>query len=203
MALAYRDTHYGSALAYADTIYTAPASITASAAWTEGSETIAASGAVAVAGAIAIGWTEGRESIGITGSVSPGPVPEIPPQSHPRAAPENGGINGSSTLDGGWLSGIEHLKQSITDILTTPLGSRVMRREYGSRLFALVDAPLNLQTLADIRAATVDAISRWEPRLKVQKVDITTASPGAVEMDLTGIYLPNGEAVTLKGIVVK
>jgi hypothetical protein len=37
------------------------------------------------------------------------------------------------------LEGIDHLKQSIIDILTTPIGSRVMRRDYGSRLFELVD----------------------------------------------------------------
>ena len=30
------------------------------------------------------------------------------------------------------LSGIEHLRQSIEDILTTPLGSRRMLPEYGS-----------------------------------------------------------------------
>lgn len=37
------------------------------------------------------------------------------------------------------LSGIDHLRQSIRDILTTRSGMRVMRRDYGSRLPALVD----------------------------------------------------------------
>jgi phage baseplate assembly protein W len=30
------------------------------------------------------------------------------------------------------LAGIEHLRQSIRDILTTPIGSRIMRRDFGS-----------------------------------------------------------------------
>lgn len=32
------------------------------------------------------------------------------------------------------LTGIEHIQQSIRDILVTPIGSRVMRRKYGSAL---------------------------------------------------------------------
>lgn len=37
------------------------------------------------------------------------------------------------------LSGTDHIRQSIVDILTTPLGTRVMLPEYGSKLFDLVD----------------------------------------------------------------
>ena len=48
------------------------------------------------------------------------------------------------------LSGEQHLKQSLQDLLTTPLGSRVMRPDYGSRLFELIDAPLNQTTLAEL-----------------------------------------------------
>lgn len=39
------------------------------------------------------------------------------------------------------LADLLHLRQSITDILSTPIGSRIMRREYGSRLFKRVDVP--------------------------------------------------------------
>ena len=39
------------------------------------------------------------------------------------------GMNPDGT---GNLNDMEHLKQSVRDILTTPLASRVMRREYGS-----------------------------------------------------------------------
>ena len=41
------------------------------------------------------------------------------------------------------ITEIEHIKQSIQDILLTPIGSRVMRREYGSLLFQLIDSPTN------------------------------------------------------------
>lgn len=44
---------------------------------------------------------------------------------------------------GAALSDIEHILQSVRDILLTPLGSRVMRRDYGSLLSALIDQPQN------------------------------------------------------------
>ncbi len=39
-------------------------------------------------------------------------------------------MRGMNANTGKELEGIEHLKQSIIDILTTPIGSRVMRRDY-------------------------------------------------------------------------
>ena len=46
---------------------------------------------------------------------------------------------GMNAKTGKALSGVDHLKQSIQDIVTTPLGSRVMRRDYGCGLFDLLD----------------------------------------------------------------
>lgn len=112
-------------------------------------------------------------------------------------------MNGTSATDGKPLDGIAHLRQSIRDILTTPIGSRVMRREYGSRLFQLVDAPLNAETIVDLYAATAEAIATWEPRFRLTNVTVASADAGAVELDLTGEYLPDGQVVTLDGIKVK
>lgn len=112
-------------------------------------------------------------------------------------------MNGTNALDGKRLSDIDHLRQSIRDILTTPIGSRVMRREYGSRLFELIDAPMNRTTLVDIYAATIEAIRRWEPRVDITRVVAASAQPGLIVLDMTGKYLPDGTEVTLNGIVVK
>ena len=112
-------------------------------------------------------------------------------------------MDGISATTGKRLTGIDHLRQSIRDILTTPIGSRVMRRDYGSRLFELIDAPMNRSTLLDIYAATAEAIARWEPRFKLQRVVAASASPGHVVLDMTGEYLPDGRAVRLDGIEVR
>lgn len=110
------------------------------------------------------------------------------------------GMNAST---GAPLDGIDHLRQSIRDILSTPIGTRVMRRDYGSRLYELVDAPTNRSTVLDLFAATAEALRRWEPRLRVDQVEITGAQPGQLELSLRAFYLPNGEDITLEGVVVR
>lgn len=111
-------------------------------------------------------------------------------------------MNGTNASTGQHLAGIDHLRQSVRDILTTPIGSRVMRRDYGSRLFELVDAPINLSTLLEIYAATGEALARWEPRIRVSQVRAESAEPGRLVLTLTGTYLPDGQPITLDGIEV-
>ncbi|UAA38214.1 GPW/gp25 family protein [Paraneptunicella aestuarii] len=111
-------------------------------------------------------------------------------------------MNGMNKETGQLLKGHAHLKQSITDILTTPLGSRVMRRDYGSRLFELVDAPSNEANITEFYAATAEAIEQWEPRLKLLNISVTNAENGHITIDLVGEYLPDGEVIKLEGLVV-
>lgn len=101
------------------------------------------------------------------------------------------------------LSEIEHLKQSVVDILSTPIGSRVMRRDYGSRLFDLIDAPLNRATLIDLYAAVAEALAKWEDRITVQQVDVTSSQIGQITLAITGIYNIDGNPLRLDGIVIK
>jgi len=79
-----------------------------------------------------------------------------------------------------------HLAQSVNDILSTPKGSRVMRRGYGSDLPQLIDAPMNGETVVDLFMATAEAIDAWEPRLKLIRVEIASAEAGHAELVLTG-----------------
>lgn len=74
------------------------------------------------------------------------------------------------------LQGDAHLRQSIADILTTPLGTRVMRRDYGSLLPELLDQPFNGATRVRVYGATAGALMRWEPRLQLTRVQINPAS---------------------------
>jgi phage baseplate assembly protein W len=112
-------------------------------------------------------------------------------------------MDGINATTGKPLGGIAHLRQSIRDILTTPIGTRVMRRDYGSELPRLVDAPMNQSTIMRIIAATAGALDRWEPRFKLIQCKVVAAAPGRVELDLIGKYLPDGREITLDGIEVK
>lgn len=79
-------------------------------------------------------------------------------------------MNGMSATTGKALSGAEHIAQSVGDILSTPIGTCVMMREYGSLLFELLDRPANAATMMLLRAASAGAIRRWEPRIRLTRV---------------------------------
>ncbi|WP_264377328.1 MULTISPECIES: GPW/gp25 family protein [Wolbachia] len=111
-------------------------------------------------------------------------------------------MRGMNASTGKELEGIEHLKQSVVDILTTPINSRVMRRDYGSRLFELVDKPINRDLTLEIYAATAEALEKWEKRFKLEKVKITEVKEGKVTFDLEGLYLPSGKNIRFDGVVV-
>ena len=115
-------------------------------------------------------------------------------------------VIGLDANNGGAIDGLDHLRQSVRDILITPLGSRVMRRDYGSGLFELIDANLTPLTLALIYAATVDALRKWEPRLRVTRVQAEALpeelEAGRVSITLEGEYLPDGRDIHLDGVVL-
>jgi uncharacterized protein len=99
-------------------------------------------------------------------------------------------VIGINRVTGQALEGLDHLRQSITDILTTPLGSRVMRRDYGSLLPSLIDQPDNAATRLRVYAATAAALMRWEPRLRLTRIAMLSGlRPGQVVLDLEGLRI--------------
>ena len=105
-----------------------------------------------------------------------------------------------NSSNGKRLSGDEHLRQSIVDILTTPKGSRYWRRDYGSDLFKLVDNPLNDVTIAKIYAATVDALLTWENRITPISISMDLSTPAKARLRLEATRTDNGQPITIDGI---
>ena len=100
---------------------------------------------------------------------------------------------GLARSDGAPLTDWDHVAQSIAVILTTPIGSRVMRRDFGSELFDLVDAKMTQRTILAIYGAAATAIARWEPRFRLERAAITDATPdGKIGIALFGVYFPRG-----------
>lgn len=85
---------------------------------------------------------------------------------------------GMSRVTGQLLSPDDHLRQSINDIITTPIGSRMLRRDYGSLIPFLIDQPANPATKLKIMAAIATAIVKWEPRVKVRQVQLSMNTDG-------------------------
>lgn len=88
------------------------------------------------------------------------------------------------------------IKNSINRILKTPLGSRVMRPEFGSSLYLLRDRKFDDTFKVLATKYIFEAINKHEPRVKVQSVDFSLDVVNGKVSFL--IYLSNGEEVEVK-----
>ncbi|HHT7890581.1 GPW/gp25 family protein [Pasteurella multocida] len=75
---------------------------------------------------------------------------------------------------------LSHIKQSISDILITPIGTRIQRRDYGSQIPPLLANPINHALLLQLSSAAVMALTKWEPRIQ-----ITAFKPKVEESKIT------------------
>ena len=93
----------------------------------------------------------------------------------------------------------EHLVQSIGDLLGTPLNTRVARRAYGSEIPELIDQPQNALLRLRIFAAAAMALMRWEPRVRLKRVQFHPSPPGraALLLDLVRTDRPRAQRTTL------
>jgi len=105
---------------------------------------------------------------------------------------------GMNAATGRKLEGLDHIRQSVADIITTPIGSRVMRRDYGSLVPELLDMPMSDALMMQVYAATVIAVTRWEPRIQITgtRREVSTESHGAAIIELIG-KTANGEPLSI------
>ena len=100
---------------------------------------------------------------------------------------------GVSATAGEPLSDWQHTEQSLRKVLTTPIGRRVMRRNFGSRIFDFIDTKMTAANILGIYAAAAEAIEAWEPRFRAYRASVSSASAdGAIELTLFGFYFPRG-----------
>lgn len=83
-------------------------------------------------------------------------------------------VKGMSRSTGQRIDQTNHILQSVRDILMTPIGSRVMRRDYGSLLPFLIDAPINAYFIMQLRASVIHALMRWETRVTPTRIELLT-----------------------------
>lgn len=103
---------------------------------------------------------------------------------------------GLSRTTGQAIDGDDHLLQSLADILTTPIGSRVMRRDYGSLVPFLIDQPANPQLMMRLRATITHAILKWEPRVRPTKIGLEINAQGIGVLILQYERIATGQTAT-------
>ena len=79
-----------------------------------------------------------------------------------------------------FVSGPEKVRQSIYTILDTDPGERVMRPDFGCGLRRYLMQPNNPTTRAGIARDITQALTRWEPRVKLMDVAVTPTDDRAM-----------------------
>ncbi|PHM73715.1 GPW/gp25 family protein [Xenorhabdus kozodoii] len=102
---------------------------------------------------------------------------------------------GMNRQTGEQLTDIDHIRQSVSDILMTPIGSRIARRQYGSLLSALIDAPQNPALRLQLMAACYTAIQQWEPRITLTAITLSQTAAGQMTVDISGHYSPSRDPI--------
>ena len=107
---------------------------------------------------------------------------------------------GVNATTGKIMLGWAHVVQSIGKILTTEIGSRVERRDFGSIIPRLIDQPENEENIVNFFLSAAEALEPrfvrgnqyGEPRFVVSNFGFSADIPGDVVLEVTGDYLPNG-----------
>ena len=110
---------------------------------------------------------------------------------------------GMNNKTGQRIEGVAWLRQRLADVLSTPLGTRVMLRAYGSRLFELTDNPMSPRWKVQIYAAVAEAISNpinGLPDFQVTASTVKVDSEGKAELDVWGVYVPTRELIKVEAI---
>ncbi|WP_328598577.1 GPW/gp25 family protein [Croceibacterium xixiisoli] len=90
-----------------------------------------------------------------------------------------------SRTTGAQIDGIEHINQSVADILGTLIGTRAGRRDYGSHNPDLIDQPQTAANILRLFASTALALSRWEDRIRLRRVSLERGDqPGAAVLTI-------------------
>lgn len=95
-------------------------------------------------------------------------------------------------LEGGVMQYQVSVEDSIKRILETPIGSRVMLPEFGSKLHTLIDRKMDESFKLDFYRFTAEAIEKWEPRVKLERVEINDRVEGKLYYTL---YFKNGTSL--------
>src|SRR5512134_148277 len=89
-----------------------------------------------------------------------------------------------------WVRGMDLVRQSIETILDTEPGERIMLPTFGCSLRRFLMAPNTAATRTAMRGEITDALTTWEPRIRLTSVEVTTGEiPTLVWVDISYVRL--------------
>ncbi len=94
------------------------------------------------------------------------------------------GLDGHLT----WSEGEPNVQECIGIILSTRPGERILRPDFGCDLDRFLFEPNTVSTLRLIQEEVKQALLRWEPRIKLTDVIVSTSPLDARAVDITITY---------------
>lgn len=93
---------------------------------------------------------------------------------------------------------LTHISQTCSDIIMTPIGTRVMRRDYGSFVPRLLDQPMIGSTILMLYAAVTTALMRWETRINISRLTLESGGMnGSAVLGIEGALRQSGQPFSL------
>jgi hypothetical protein len=86
------------------------------------------------------------------------------------------------------IDGEDLVAQSIRMILSTALGERQHRYEFGSDLPRLIFEPVTSSTMVELEQASRVALRDWEPRIRVREITAVEDPVLESKVNLTIVY---------------
>lgn len=87
-----------------------------------------------------------------------------------------------------WSSGEENVRESICIILRTRPGERLQLPDFGCGLDRYLFEPNNVATLRQIQEEVKQALTRWEPRIKLDDIRVALNPADPQMVDITVLY---------------
>lgn len=99
----------------------------------------------------------------------------------------------------GWPTLVDSVRQTIEVILRTRPGEQLMRPTFGGGLANLLHEPNTLETRRRIRDRVTDTLTRWEPRILLDRVEVweVDACPDEVRVEIVFRLRRTGAAQNL------
>lgn len=103
---------------------------------------------------------------------------------------------GMCRVTGALISGVPYLRQRLEDVINTPIGSLVGRRDFGSRMYEIQDRNVNEAFHMDAYIRLAEAISDPANGLddfRLQNLQLSQPEPHQVVLAVSGLLLIDGQ----------
>jgi uncharacterized protein len=91
-------------------------------------------------------------------------------------------VNAKGGLD--WSTGPRRIEDAIWIVLSTALGERLMRPDFGGGIHEFVFEPNSPITRTTLASSVSEALAKWEPRIELDKVTVEEGGESLVRISI-------------------